>query len=491
MINKQISNANGKTIIISAYRNVSIRYLVYGDLLDRLISSGLRIILLVNEKNIEFYKDNLKDKNIIIEPIFYSSNLFTLRSILGSVFNTYRLCTSPEGKYSKNHTVKLFINQYKKEWSSNLLRKAVFFFIYLVAKFASKSLIIRNFLINVESWIFKGKEYNFLFDKYKPSLLIVSSIGHMLDLYTINCAKRNNTKVMTIFHNWDGPTTKGYKANEIDSVIAWNEIMKNETINFQDIPSDKVYIGGCINYDLYFKKIRYFKNKESFYDYFKLDPTKKIILFAPGGIALWPKGLDILKEILEDVSSGRILNAQVLFRLHPNFLSESAVENPIKENIKREIDYMISIYGDCLKISIPEFNKLDFDFDLPLDDLKILSDILTYSDLLITQYSTLLIESSIFDLPAINSAIGDYRDYGLKANVYENATHIKTIMKYNAFDNVDSWSELRNSIKKNLKSRNAKSIQRNELVNDFFGDTKGKSSEIVSNHIIEFISKLN
>ena len=44
----------------------------------------------------------------------------------------------------------------------------------------------------------------------------------------MNAAKKNGVKILTIFHNWDGPTTKGYKTSKIDYAVSWNTIMKNE-----------------------------------------------------------------------------------------------------------------------------------------------------------------------------------------------------------------------------------------------------------------------
>ena len=365
-----------KTIIISAYRNVSIRYLLYGEILDQLIESGLRVVVLVNEENLDYYINKFKDKKIIIEPIFYFKNLRTLRSRLGSVLNTYRLCTSPQGKkINKNTTVDIFKKIYKKEWSENIKGYGVFLLILLVSNVASKSLLIRNLMIKLESLIFKGKQYDNLFKKYDPELLIVSSVGHMLDLYIMNSSKRNNTKIMTIFHNWDGPTTKGYRANEIDYAVVWNQTMKKEVEIYQDISRDRIFVGGCSNYDIFFNQNTYFNTKKTFFDYFQLDSNKKTILYAPGGHNYFPNSLDTLEVILESITNNYYSSeVQVLLRGHPNSIG--------KEDVKKKIDLLLEKYGEHLKVSMPISKKLNFDVDLSMEDIKILSDILSYSDLI-------------------------------------------------------------------------------------------------------------
>ena len=484
-----------KTIIISSYRNVSIRYLLYGSILDELISSDLKVVILVNNENIEYYKNKFKHKNIQIESIYFFKNLKLLRSIIGSIFNTYRLCTSPqENKIDKNETVDLFKKQYKQEWSQNIFRKIAFSFILLMSNLSSVYPFFRKMMMKIESNIFKGKEYDHLFEKYNPSLLIVSSVGHMLDLYIMNASRRNKTKIMTIFHNWDGPTTKGYKANIIDYAIVWNKTMQEETVKYQDIPKDKVFIGGASNYDVYHSKDRYFINRNSFIDHFKLDPDKKIILYAPGGIGLWPKGLEPLHEILKNIQNKNYsLDAQVLLRVHPNFIGKIPEKSSVvlKKDINNEINSLLEKYGDILKISIPICEKLNYDYDLPVEDLKSLSDILLFSDLIITQYSTLLIEASLSDLPTINNCMGNYRDFEDGASIYEKSSHIKNIQQYNAYDSAYNMESMNKAIIKYLLDKRTKEKERRLLTNKILGNTFGSNGINVGKHIakvVEYIS---
>ena len=50
----------------------------------------------------------------------------------------------------------------------------------------------------------------------------------MIDAYMMRAAKRDNCKIVSVFHNWDGPSSKGYKGGDLDQVIVWNQHMKNE-----------------------------------------------------------------------------------------------------------------------------------------------------------------------------------------------------------------------------------------------------------------------
>ena len=88
--------------------------------------------------------------------------------------------------------------------------------------------------------------------------------------------------------------------------------------------------------------------------------------------------------------------------------------------------------------------------------------------LIITQYSTMLLEAAIFSLPAICIGYGTYRNNLRPARFYEKATHIKTIMKFGSYVTVYNNSELDNKINILLDDKNINSENRNELVNSMF-----------------------
>ena len=338
MSNTKSNYINKKTLFICAYREVSVRYLLYSNIYNELShDDNIRLVVLVDENNLSYFQEKFRLHNIIIEPIFYNRDLKTLKSPLGALFATYRLLTSPKGIRGENSTKILHHFQYKKEWSKAIRGKFIFIFISILALISSRFKIIRNLMIRLEGFFFKGSEYDKLFDKYKPSMLVVSSLGSMLDSYIMNSAKRNNTKVMTVFHNWDGPTTRGYKAVDIDHAIVWNSDMSNELVDFQDIEEDNIYIGGSASYDMYFEKINNngVEDKNLFFKKYSLDLNKKIIFIAPGGQTLWPDGLEMLEGILQNIKNGTYAeDAQVILRVHPNFIENYGTNANIKNKNK-------------------------------------------------------------------------------------------------------------------------------------------------------------
>ena len=77
---------NPTTIFISAYRNFSIRYILYSDIFKELKKTGARIVVFLKDKNVDYYRKTLSDKNIIIEPIFWDQSLRLLKENRINVF---------------------------------------------------------------------------------------------------------------------------------------------------------------------------------------------------------------------------------------------------------------------------------------------------------------------------------------------------------------------------------------------------------------------
>ena len=475
-----------KTIFISAYRNVSIRYVLNSDIFKKLRrNKNIRFIIFIKKEQIEYCKNLYPDNNIKFVNIYFETLFKQLRSRLGSFFNLYRMLTCPQNNLPRNETVDIFFTTYQDEWSTSKKRKVIFFLIKLFAYAGSNHKLFRSFMIYLESLFSTGNVYGDLFKKYDPSLLIVSSVGHMIDVYIMNAAKNNKVPILVIFHNWDGPTTKGYKASKIDYAVSWNRIMSEEIINYQEVSPENIFLGGSVNHELYYKIKK--KSEDHTNKSILIEKNKKII-YAPGGISLWPNNFEPLYQILQKNNDNTYPNKlDIILRVHPNFISHESKGEKIKlkDNINTIIEDIKLSFPNNFSLSIPKVKYFISDYQLLNDDLFELGELLNSADIIITQYSTLLLEAAIFDLPAICIGYGTYRDSLKPANYYEKSTHIKTIMKFQSYYTAYNPLELDKYIVSFLCDPNIKSQERLELFNDMFPIRKD-----VGNNIAHYIEKL-
>ena len=109
------------------------------------------------------------------------------------------------------------------------------------------------------------------------------------------------------------------------------------------------------------------------------------------------------------------------------------------------------LFGWVELLFSPMVELLNDDYEMPLKDMYHLADILHHADILLTEYSTLMIEGAIFDLPIINVAMYNYRDTDKPASYFENYSHIKRVIKTGACKNAYTIDQLIEYIKVYLK----------------------------------------
>jgi len=483
--------AEPQTIFLSAYRNFSIRYILYSDILRTLKKKDVRIVIFLQDNDLDYYRQKFEDMDVIVEPIFYNEALRQLKANpLSRFFVILRKCMSGGVAGYENTTDKVRLYMYGKEFSSNFKGLLEFQVIKLFAKTGRKMPVFRKAIIAVEGLLFPGNMYNAYFKKYNPEMLIVSSIGYMIDPYFMRAARRNKCKVVSIIHSWDNPTTKDYRGAKPDQVIVWNKIMKREVNLFHDIPEDKVFVGGIAHWDFYFNGSFKPKAKEEFLNYHGLSRERKIIFYGTSNCVLFRNTFDVVERLLQEIRKcGFIFPVQLLVRLHPTYLlKQKKQEGLVIDAYKDRIKNIEEKYGDLVSFNLPMMKVLNDDIDMPPEDMNNLAEILYYSDVLLTEYSTLMIEAAIFDLPVINVGLYNYRDTEKPVSYIENYTHIRRLLKQGASRNAYTFDQLFDYINLYLKDRSMERDKRKRLVEEEITTNRGCAGVKIGGYICELLN---
>src|SRR3989338_8672529 len=131
--------AEPQTIFLSAYRNFSIRYILYSDILRTLKKKDVRIVIFLQDNDLDYYRQKFEDMDVIVEPIFYNEALRQLKANpLSRFFVILRKCMSGGVAGYENTTDKVRLYMYGKEFSSNFKGLLEFQVIKLFAKTRSE-----------------------------------------------------------------------------------------------------------------------------------------------------------------------------------------------------------------------------------------------------------------------------------------------------------------------------------------------------------------
>ncbi len=474
-----------KTIFISAYRNVSIRYILYSDIFKELKKSGFRIVIFLKDNDIDFYREQFKSDNVFFEPVLFAAAYNILRSHrVGKYFVLLRRYL-PCGTNSHENKTAGMVDYYVR---LNKFKSLVF---ALIAKMGKKWPNIRKAIVVLESYLFPGKIYDAYFEKYRPGILITSSTGYMIDPYFMRAAARFNCKVLSIIHSWDNPTTKDYRGANPDYVVAWNDIMKDELVYFQDIEEEKIYIGGIAHWDFYFNGSFRKKQKNEFLRFHGLSGDRKIIFYGTSSWVHFRRTFDIIEQLLEEIKKDRFNDpVQFLVRLHPGYLlKQRGKEGQVVDLYRERMENIKEKYGDLISFNLPMMNVLNDDVDMPVEDMYNLAEILHYSDLLLTEYSTLMIEGAIFDLPIVNVSLYNYRDTDKPVSILENFTHIKRVLKTGACKNAYTFDQLLEYVNYYLKDCSRDEDRRAALVEQEITANRGHAGANIARYISDCLSR--
>ena len=460
-----------KTILISAYRDFSVRYLLYSDVLETLLGRFSKIVLLVKDSDVEFYRRRFADPKIIVEPVLYDQSLRILKeTFFARLIVILRKCFAGGTKEIRNSTTKSRVFLYRREFADAAWRyRASLEAILLVAKLAERYRPIRRVILFVEEILYPGRQYDNLIRVYRPDVVVTSSLGYMIDPFLMRASRRKKIPCVSIIHSWDNTSTKDYRGASPDLVITWNALMSREVEIFHDINPIRIRVGGIAHWDVlprFSEENLGLKEAGNFLNpVYELgcDANRPIIYYGTSSFKIFPETADVVQALCCAIEEGRIVgHPQLVVRLHPSYLYESAREQLLR--FKADCAETSAKYPQTLFLDLPRMPKIPGGLDMPLTDMVRHMRMLKESTVLLTEYSTLMIEAAIFDVPIVNVGFGRYRDTDKSASYVEQFTHVKRVLKTGACRNAYSFDELCDALSESITHPEVRACQRQLLV---------------------------
>lgn len=474
------------TVLIPIYRSFGLRYLISTNIIRKL-SNKYKIVLLIDIKKKKFYKKIFINDNVIYEDIKIKElNKFRFPRIMNFLFILRKFFNGNTQNY-KNKSI--YVN--KIRFYEELKKKKIFFLVLFVSFFLNRFFFLRKFFIYIVSSIDKKNSVKKIFEKHKPKLLITTSYGYDFDQYFINLSKKYFCKSVSIIYSWDNPTAKGYKLAEADYYFAWNKTMKKELSIFHDINPKKILISGISHWDSYFKnslKKNKIKIKGDFFRRNKILINKNIILYFSSSPRDFPDSYDKIDKICNFLNKRD--DTILIARMHPHYMDDRLCKKYTGKINRVYKNRLLKKYKGKLFFKNPVIKKFGRDASeviYPINDICELSKLYCSSKILLTEYSTTLLEGCIFQIPVINVAIGKFRNTNHSINLLGKYHHLLNLKKYNAIYEVQNYKNLRKTIYNLLNKKDKLKKNRINLVNKELNSYKGKSSKNIITQLQKII----
>ena len=227
-------------------------------------------------------------------------------------------------------------------------------------------------------------EISNLLDQEKPDLIIYFTFLLGQSDY-LREAKRRKIPILLDLPNWDQASSKGPMSVIPDHAFLWSENIQRDFCRIHEFPSISTSIVGALAFDYYFQNPA-FLSREHFCALHNIDPAKKIILYAYGRL----DGIDTVEPMVEDIVDAihdlkMDQQCHLLVRLSPRVA----------------IPRFNSEFSN-VSFQFPMGSLSSFGFFPDKDENMMRASTLFHSDVVITVFSTMLLDGLCLKKPVIN-----------------------------------------------------------------------------------------
>ena len=362
-----------KTIFVTVFQSFVSRNILNTGVLDELIKKQYRVVLFVPAPKLEFYRSQYHHPQVFVESLDLESGLDSkevfFKNLSELLINTnairFRMIKKLEnsGEYVK------------------------YFFRRLIIVTLGGLKLAKRLYRFLDLKINNNDVFGSYIERYRPEVVFVPDVFGFADVLLLKSAIKHNIRNVGMVASWDNNTTKGLMRVIPEKLLVQNEIIKDESVDIQSVPSSIIEVVGIAHYD-YYKQYQPLSREE----YFKklgLDPRKRLMMYAPAGDKFISTDWQICEMLKQAYKRGEIPEDVVtLIRIHPtnpvslkDFIPDShfIIENP-------------GIKFEGLSDKRKELDK---------DSMNHLLDTLVHAELVINVVSSMVIDAAVVNKPVI------------------------------------------------------------------------------------------
>jgi CDP-glycerol glycerophosphotransferase (TagB/SpsB family) len=478
-----------KKIFISADHGMAIIYFLQSDVVTTLLDAGVEIVVLTDDETKDriaqrFVRPGLTFEGLRLKEANKYANAFRPRlqwllAYLRRVSGSWRINTEA----MDSHLWEVWV---ENSWKFRLgiwIPAAVVIFVLRTFAFA------RNFLVRFQNR-FIPNLYADLFESHKPDLVIASTAGWRLDRYLLREASRRHVPTMAAIVGWDNPSSYSIRGASMDYTTCWSQLQKDELVYGSDWNPDRVHIGGIPSYDGYFRK-QWQLSKEDYFRLHGLDPNRKLISYACSFVHFAPNYPNV-EALAKLVSSNSLAEpSQLLIRLHPSHFQDKpkifAEERERIFALEKQYPNVHVVQPVALGGSLGYYGGEDMDEK---------SSMMAHSDVLVTVYSTMVVETAVHDTPIVAAVIdvpGGWnkpKKFSLSLKKIGNWPTHKRFRESRAGRVASNEKELCEVINLYLKNPSLDSAERRKFIENEITFTDGTSGKRTAEFILSVLDSL-
>jgi CDP-glycerol glycerophosphotransferase (TagB/SpsB family) len=477
-----------KKILISADHGMAIIYFLQSDVVPTLLAAGIEIIVLTDDETREKISQRFTRPGLTFEGLRlkeanayatkFKPRLQWLLAYLRRVGGSWRI----NNEAMDSHIWEVWVENGWKFRIGVWIPAALAIFVLRTFAWA------RNFLVRYQTrFIPQPNLYADLFTTHRPDLVIASTAGWRLDRYLLREAALHNVPSMAAIVGWDNPSSYAIRGAPMNYATCWSQLQKDELVYGSDWDSERVHIGGIPSYDGYFRK-QWLLSKNDYFKLHQLDPNRKLISYACSFVHFAPNYPNV--EALAKLVSSDALSepSQLLIRLHPSHFQDKpkifAEERERIFALEKKYPNVHVVKPVALGGSLGYYGGEDMDEK---------SSMMAHSDVLVTVYSTMVVETAVHDTPIVAAVIdipGGWnkpKKFSLSLKKIGNWPTHKRFRDAKAGRVASNEKELCDVINLYLKDPSIDAAERRKFIDDEITFTDGTSGKRTAEYILRIL----
>ncbi len=481
-----------KRIFISADHGMAIIYFLQSDVVPTLLEAGVEVILLTDDEIVARLRSRFTHHGLTIEGLrLKQANEY------GKIFQPriqWLLAYLRRVGGSRRINTEAMDSHIWEVWAENSWK----FRLGIWIPTALMILLLRNFswarrlLVRMQNRFTPDPGlYTDLFDKYHPDMVIASTPGWRMDRYLLRESARRGIPNMTVIVGWDNSSSYNVSGADVQWATCWSQLQKDELVKGSDWDPEHVNIGGIPSYDGYFRR-QWLMPRDEYFKLHGLDPKRKLISYASSFVHFAPNFPNI-EALAKLVSSDALVEpSQLLIRLHPSHFQDKpkifAEERARVFELEKKYPHVHVVQPVALGGSLGYYGGEDMDEK---------SSVMAYSDVVVTVYSTMLVETAVHDTPMIAATIdvpGGWNrknKFSLSLKEIGNWPTHKRFREAKAGRVAADENQLREALNMYLRDRSVDSIERRKFVESEITFTDASSGKRTAEFILNVLDGFN
>jgi CDP-glycerol glycerophosphotransferase (TagB/SpsB family) len=481
-----LKTSNPARVFISADHGLAIVYFLQSNVVTTLLEAGVEVVLMTDDALKEQIQKRFGRPGLIVEGLrLDQANAYAKRvspeiqwwlQTLRRVGSSNRINTQAMDSYIDQIAV-------EEGWKRRLLMPAGRGLIGLLRR-SSRA---RQSLVGLQMRYIPGI-YTDLFQRYQPQLVIASTPGWRMDRYLLREAIQQHITTAAVVVGWDNPSSYSIPGAPVKHITCWSQVQKDELVLGSDWSPEQVHIGGIPSYDGYFRK-EWQLPREEYFRMHDLDPQRKLLSYAASFVSFSPNFQNI--KALAQLVAGETLVApsQLLIRLHPNHFWDNhlfATEREQIRQLSRDLPHVHVVEPVPLGGSMGYYSG---------EDMPEKASMMAHSDVFLTVYSTMVVETAIHGRPIVSACIdapGGWnipRKYSLPLSEIGNwPTHDR--FRHSGFGHIAmNERELREAINFYLQTPNAETQERQAFIHRECTYTDGSAGRRTGEYLLSLVNQ--